>query len=182
MQVGPFRSRNQGKLVLYRRFPVNSFRKSPFQRRAAVAVAENCIFATGRTDQELHRPRWKVAFLQLDSEAAPGMNAGQPGMEKSRGIDDPHRLRLVALLNDLVGDNAASRSTAGSDVGQRTLAASPENKGLTRRMLVLLDDNQGQAELPGNAAPAAADTGPGDVAKVAATGGGRFSVGFRKLH
>ena len=67
-----------------------------------MAVAENCSFATARTDQELHRPRWKVAFLQLDSEAAPGMNSGQPGMEKSLGIDDLHRLRLVAHLNDLV--------------------------------------------------------------------------------
>ncbi len=110
------------------------------------------------------------------------MNAGQPGMEKSLGMDDPQRLRLVALLNDLVGDNALSRSTAGSDVGHRTLTVSPGSERLTRRMLVLLDDNQGQAELPGNAAPAVAGVGPGDVAKVAATGGRRFSVGFRKLH
>lgn len=51
------------------------------------------------------------------------MNAGQPGMEKSRSIDDQHLLRLMALLDDLVGKNAASRSTAHLDVDHRTLTA-----------------------------------------------------------
>ena len=110
------------------------------------------------------------------------MNSGQPGMEKSREIDDLHRLRLVAHLNDLVGDNALSRSAAGLDADHRTLAPSPKSERVTRRMRAVLDDNQGQAELPGNAAPAAEGAEPGDVAKVAATGGRRFSVGFRKLH
>ena len=110
------------------------------------------------------------------------MNAGQPGTEKSLGMDGLHRLRLVALLDDLVGDNAASRSTEGLDLGHRTLAASPENKRLTRRTRAVLDDNQGQADQAGDAALVAAGVEPGNVAKVAATGGGRFPVGFRKLH
>ena len=110
------------------------------------------------------------------------MNAGQPGTEKSLGMDDLHRLQLVALVDALVRENAVSRPTADLDVGHGTLTASPESERLTRRMLVLLDDNQGQADQAGDAAPAAADTGPGDVAKVAATGGRRFSVGFRKFH
>ena len=53
------------------------------------------------------------------------MNVRQPGMEKSRRIYDLHDLRLKTLLDDLVGDNAASRSTADLDVGPRTLAAQP---------------------------------------------------------
>ena len=51
------------------------------------------------------------------------MNAGQQGMEKSRRTDDLHDLRLKTLLDDLVGDNALSRPTAGLDVGQGTLTA-----------------------------------------------------------
>ena len=109
------------------------------------------------------------------------MNAGQPGMEKSRSIDDLHRLRLWALLDDLVGDNALTRPTADLDADHRTLMVSP-GAALTRRMRAALDDNQGQAELPGNAAPDAAGAELGDVAELAATGGGRFSVGFHKLH
>ena len=55
------------------------------------------------------------------------MNARQPGVEKVSSIDDLHHLRLKALLDKLVGDNTVSRSTAGLDVGQRTLTASPES-------------------------------------------------------
>ena len=63
------------------------------------------------------------------------MNARQPGIEKNRRIEDLHDPRLKTLLDDLVGDNAASRSTADLDVAHRTLAASPESgraKGRTR--------------------------------------------------
>ena len=67
------------------------------------------------------------------------MNVRQPGMGKSRRIYDLHDLRLKTLLDDLVGDNAASRPTAGLDVDRRTLAASPENERLTRRMRVAPD-------------------------------------------
>ena len=67
------------------------------------------------------------------------MNVRQPGMKKSRRIDDLHDLRLKTLLNDLVGDNVVTRSTAGLDVGHRTLAASPENERLNRRMRVAPD-------------------------------------------
>ena len=69
----------------------------------------------------------------MDSEAAPGLNAGQPGIEKSRRIEDLHDLRLKTLLDDLVDDNAASRPTADLDV---TLTASQENERLTRRVRV----------------------------------------------
>ena len=56
------------------------------------------------------------------------MNVRQPGMEKSRRTDDLHRLRLMALLDDLVGDNAVNRPTADLDAGQRTLAASTDSE------------------------------------------------------
>ena len=36
------------------------------------------------------------------------MNAGQPDIEKIRRTDDQHHLRLMALLDDLVGDNAVT--------------------------------------------------------------------------
>ena len=110
------------------------------------------------------------------------MNVRQPDMGKSRSIDDLYRLRLVALLDDLVGDNAASRSTADLDADHGTLTVSPGSERLTRKVRVALADNQGQAELPGNAAPAAAGAEFGNVAKVAATDVRRFPVGFRKLH
>ena len=48
-------------------------------------------------------------------------------------------MRLMSLLKALLGDNAASRSTAGLDVGQRTLTARSENERLTRRMRVAPD-------------------------------------------
>ena len=85
------------------------------------------------------------------------MNVGQPGMDRSKNIDDQHHLRLKTLLDGLVGDNAASRSTAGLDVGQRTLTARSENERLTRRMRVAPD----RALLAG------------DVAEVAGKGEGR---------
>ena len=84
------------------------------------------------------------------------MNAGQPGIEKSRGIDDLNALRLKTLLDDLVGDNAASRRTAGLDVAPRTLTASPENERPTRRMRWRRTGHRW----------------PGDVAEVAGTGEG----------
>ena len=49
------------------------------------------------------------------------------GRDRSESAGDLHDLRLKTLLDDLVGDNAASRSTADLDVGHRTLAASPES-------------------------------------------------------
>ena len=67
------------------------------------------------------------------------MNVRQPGVEKSRSIDDQHLLRLVALLDDLVGDNAVTKPTPDLDVGHRTLAASPESEKLTWWMRAALD-------------------------------------------
>ena len=110
------------------------------------------------------------------------MNVRQPGIEKSRSIDDLQCLRLMALLDELVRENAVSGSTADLDVDHRTPTANLESGRLARRMRVALDDNQGQTDQAGDAAPAAAGAGPGDVLKVAATGGGRFPVGFRKFH
>ena len=72
------------------------------------------------------------------------MNVRQPGMGKSRRIDDLQRLRLMVLLDDLVGENAVRMSTAHLDVGQRTLTASPENERLTQRMRVALEDIKGK--------------------------------------
>ena len=45
------------------------------------------------------------------------MDVRQPGMEKSGSIDDLHDLRLKTLLDDLLGDDAASRSRADLDAG-----------------------------------------------------------------
>ena len=52
------------------------------------------------------------------------MNAKQQGMEKSRRPDDLHRLRLMALLDAPLRENAVSRPTADLDVGHGTLTAS----------------------------------------------------------
>ena len=72
------------------------------------------------------------------------LNVGQPGLEKNRRTEDRHRLRLMALLDGLVRENAVSRSTTDLDMGQRTLTASPENESQTRRMRALLDDTKGK--------------------------------------
>lgn len=70
------------------------------------------------------------------------MNVRQPGIEKSRRTDDLHRLRLMALLDELVRKNAVSRSTADLDVDHGKLTASPGSGRLTLRMRVLLDDTK----------------------------------------
>ena len=70
------------------------------------------------------------------------MNVRQPGMGKSRTIDDLHCLRLVARLDELVRENALTMPTAGLDVDHPTMAASPGSGRLTLRMLVLLDDTR----------------------------------------
>ena len=63
-------------------------------------------------------------------------------MGKSRSIDDLHRLRLMALLDGLVRENVASRSTANLDVDHRTLTANLESGRLARRMRVVPDDTK----------------------------------------
>ena len=81
-------------------------------------------------------------------------------MEKNRRIGDLHDLRLKTLLDGLVGDNAASRSTAGLDVGPRTLAAN-------------LDSGRADGRPGGCRWRWTGHCWLGDVAEVAATGGGR---------
>ncbi len=66
------------------------------------------------------------------------------GRNRSESAGDLHDLRLKTLLDDLVGDNAATRPTARLDVGQRTLAASQESERLIRRMRAALDDTKGK--------------------------------------
>ena len=70
------------------------------------------------------------------------MNVRQPGMGKSRTIDDQHRLRLMALLDGLVRENAVTKSRAGMDVDHRTLATSLESGTLSRRMRGVPDDTK----------------------------------------
>ena len=47
------------------------------------------------------------------------------GRDRSESAGDLHDLRLKTLLDDLVGENAVSRSTAHLDVDHRTLTVSP---------------------------------------------------------
>ncbi len=64
------------------------------------------------------------------------MNARQPGIDRSKVTKDLHYLRLMALPDELVRENAVSRSTANLHVDHRTLTARPESGRLTRRMRV----------------------------------------------
>ncbi len=68
------------------------------------------------------------------------MNARQPGIVQSKNIDGLHHLWLMTPPDELVREIAASRSTANLHVDHRTLTASLESSGLTRRMRVAQDD------------------------------------------
>ena len=73
-----------------------------------------------------------------------------PGIDRSKSIEDLHHLRLMALLDELVRDKGARKAAADLDVDHRTLAASLESGRLTRRMRVALD----RALLAGGGSPA----------------------------
>ena len=74
----------------------------------------------------------------------------QPGIDKSRSIEDLHHLRLMALLDEQVRDKGVRKAAEDLGVDHRTLASSLESGKLTRRMRVALD----RALLAGEGSPA----------------------------
>ncbi len=74
----------------------------------------------------------------------------QPGIDKSRSIEDLHHLRLMALLDEQVRDKGVRKAAEDLGVDHRTLASSLESGQLTRRMRVALD----RALLAGEGSPA----------------------------
>ena len=63
----------------------------------------------------------------------------QPGIDRSKSIEDLHHLRLMALLDEQVRDKGARKAAEDLGVDHRTLASSLESGKLTRRMRVALD-------------------------------------------
>ena len=78
------------------------------------------------------------------------MAAEQPGIDRSRSIEDLHHLRLMALLDEQVRDKGARQAAEELGVDHRTLASSLESGKLSRRMWVALD----RALLAGEGSPA----------------------------
>ena len=74
----------------------------------------------------------------------------QPGIDKSKSIEDLHHLRLMALLDEQVRDKGVRKAAEDLGVDHRTLASSLESGKLTRRMRVALD----RALLAGEGSPA----------------------------
>ena len=63
----------------------------------------------------------------------------QPGIDRSKSIEDLHHLRLMALLDEQVRDKGVRKAAEDLGVDHRTLASSLESGKLTRRMRVALD-------------------------------------------
>ena len=100
------------------------------------------------------------------------MDAKQAGIDRSRSVEDLHRLRLMALLDEQVRDKGSRRAAADLDVDHRTLTASLESGKLSRRMRTALN----QALLAG--AAGRRPTGAGRPWRTpAAPGNGRKSSG-----
>ena len=78
------------------------------------------------------------------------MAAEQPGIDRSRSIEDLHHLRLMALLDEQVRDKGARKAAQDLGVDHRTLASSLESGKLSRRMRGALD----RALLAGEGSPA----------------------------
>ena len=74
----------------------------------------------------------------------------QPGIDRSKSIEDLHHLRLMALLDEQVRDKGVRKAAEDLGVDHRTLASSLESGQLTRRMRVALD----RALLAGEGSPA----------------------------
>ena len=67
------------------------------------------------------------------------MAEARPWEEMARSVEDVHRLRLRALLNDLVRAKGRHGAAEALKVDPRTLAASLERDGLTVRVQVALE-------------------------------------------
>lgn len=74
----------------------------------------------------------------------------QPGIDRSKSIEDLHHLRLMALLDEQVRHKGVRKAAEDLGVDHRTLASSLESGQLTRRMRVALD----RALLAGEGSPA----------------------------
>ena len=78
------------------------------------------------------------------------MSTGGPAFEKSRSIEDVQQLRLLVLLDEMVGDKGIMQAAQDLNVDHRTLAASLESGTLSRRMRGALE----KALLEGGGSPA----------------------------
>ena len=79
------------------------------------------------------------------------MNSRQPGIGKSRRVEDVKRLQLLTLLDEMVRDKGVMRAAGELNVDRRTLNVALQNGHLSRRMRGALE----KALLEGGGAPAA---------------------------
>ena len=79
------------------------------------------------------------------------MNSRQPGIGKSRRVEDVKRLQLLTLLDEMVRDRGVMRAAGELNVDRRTLNVALQNGRLSRRMRGALE----KALLEGGGSPAA---------------------------
>ncbi len=79
------------------------------------------------------------------------MNSRQPGIGKSRRVEDVKRLQLLTLLDEMVRDRGVMRAAGELNVDRRTLNAALKEGHLSRRMRGALE----KALLEGGGSPAA---------------------------
>ena len=79
------------------------------------------------------------------------MNSRQPGIGKSRRVEDVKRLQLLTLLDEMVRNKGVMRAAGDLNVDRRTLNAALRDGRLSRRMRGALE----KALLEGGGSPAA---------------------------
>ncbi len=79
------------------------------------------------------------------------MNSRQPGIGKSRRVEDVERLQLLTLLDEMVRNKGVMRAAGDLNVDRRTLNVALQNGHLSRRMRGALE----KALLEGGGSPAA---------------------------
>ena len=79
------------------------------------------------------------------------MNSRQPGIGKSRRVEDVKRLQLLTLLDEMVRDRGVMRAAGELNVDRRTLNVALRDGRLSRRMRGALE----KALLEGGSSPAA---------------------------
>ena len=79
------------------------------------------------------------------------MNSRQPGIGKSRQVEDVKRLQLLTLLDEMVRNKGVMRAAGELNVDRRTLNVALQNGHLSRRMRGALE----KALLEGGGSPAA---------------------------
>ena len=79
------------------------------------------------------------------------MNSRQPGIGKSRRVEDVKRLQLLTLLDEMVRNKGVMQAAGELNVDRRTLNAALRDEHLSRRMRGALE----KALLEGGGSPAA---------------------------